>query len=27
LQTNTAHCSRCNNPCPTGLNCVGGRCQ
>ena len=27
LQTNSAHCSKCNTPCPTGTTCVGGRCQ
>jgi hypothetical protein len=25
--TNSAHCSKCNMPCPSGSACVGGRCQ
>jgi hypothetical protein len=26
LQTNSAHCSKCNMPCPSGTACVGGKC-
>ena len=27
LLTSSAHCSKCNMPCPSGAACVGGRCQ
>ena len=27
LQTSSAHCSKCNMPCPSGAACVGGKCQ
>ena len=27
LQTNSAHCSKCNAPCPPGAVCVSGKCQ
>lgn len=27
LQTSSAHCSKCNMPCPPGTVCVGGVCQ
>lgn len=27
LLTSSAHCSKCNAPCPSGAACVGGKCQ
>ncbi|HMI88153.1 MAG TPA: hypothetical protein VK550_28910 [Polyangiaceae bacterium] len=27
LLTTSAHCSKCNTPCPSGAACVSGKCQ
>ena len=27
LLTSSAHCSKCNMPCPSGTTCVGAKCQ
>lgn len=26
LQTSAVHCSKCDNQCPNGAPCVGGKC-